>query len=298
MTEFTSKWLTWEPPETSRVQGARSDKSPPDAEPTVQDAGRSDSADSPLTALTTLSVPIGQTQKQAELTTGTPTAPSPNQTPLPDSWTAAAARLRDMDRSAHVDLGRWQQILGDTQRLLDDLGEGWTWAKELAALGWSLEDLFGRDDLDHQSVAWLVQGRRIGPVTKIAIVLRGTDDSITWVYRRDSADSSDHADSPSPETSRPTPETPGVRTAKTAKRWDPGTATLIKWFLDTTPPAQPFELQQAVVIARPGKYWEYLRQDIAAGPQRARGKTGAFQENLRQLYRIFHDSKDIGGGTA
>ena len=94
------------------------------------------------------------------------------------------------------------------------------------------------------------------------------------------------------------PDTSAVGTAETDKRWDPGTATLIKWFLDTTPPAQPFELQQAVVIARPGKYWEYLRQDIAAGPQRARGKTGAFQENLRQLYRVLHDGKDIGGGTA
>ena len=79
--------------------------------------------------------------------------------------------------------------------------------------------------------------------------------------------------------------------------WDAETAALIAWFLKTEPPAHPFKLQQAVTIAHPDKYWEYLRQDIAAGPNRARGKTGAFQENLRQVYRVLHDGKDIGGGT-
>ena len=79
--------------------------------------------------------------------------------------------------------------------------------------------------------------------------------------------------------------------------WDAETAALIAWFLKTEPPAHPFKLQQAVTIAHPDNYWEYLRQDIAAGPGRARGKTGAFQENLRQVYRVLHDGKDIGGGT-
>ena len=145
---------------------------------------RVDRADSPLTALTTLSVPIGQTQKQAEAAPAIPAVSPPNQTPLPESWVAAAARLRDMDRPAHVDLGRWQQILGDTQRLLDDLGDGWSWAKELAALGWDVEDVFGRDDLDRKSLAWLVSGQRIGPVTSVAVTLRGPDGSTSHVYRR------------------------------------------------------------------------------------------------------------------
>ncbi len=89
-----------------------------------------------------------------------------------------------MDRPAHVDLGRWQQILGDMQRLLDDLGEGWSWAKELAALRWTPQDVFGRDPNDFQSVVWRVQGQRIGPVTKIAAVLRGTGGLLSFVYRR------------------------------------------------------------------------------------------------------------------
>ena len=112
------------------------------------------------------------------------------------------------------------------------------------------------------------------------------------------ADSAISADSPSPGASRPTPETPRVDTAKTDKRWDPETAALIQWFLGTEPPTGPFRLQQAVYIARPDKYWEYLKGDIAAGPSRARGRTGALRDDLQRLYRIFHDGKDIGGGTA
>ena len=79
------------------------------------------------------------------------------------------------------------------------------------------------------------------------------------------ANSADSADS-SPESNRTTPETLRVGTAKTDKRWDRETAALIEWFAGTTPPAGPFELRQAVTIARPDAYWEYLKGYIAAGP--------------------------------
>ena len=102
---------------------------------------------------------------------------------------------------------------------------------------------------------------------------------------------------PHKQPNRPTPETSRVRSAKSAKRWDAETAALIEWFLRTKPPSGPLQLQRAVYIAHPDRYWKYLRQDIAAGPNRARGRTGAFQENLWQLYRVLHDGKDIGGGT-
>ena len=69
--------------------------------------------------------------------------------------------------------------------------------------------------------------------------------------------------------------------------WGPKTTALIDWFLKTEPPAQPFELQQAVTIAVPARYWEYLRGDIAAGPNRARGKTGALQHDLHRLHQLF-----------
>ena len=55
----------------------------------------------------------------------------------------------------------------------------------------------------------------------------------------------------------------------------------------TDPPLRPFELQQAVTVAVPARYWEYLKGDITAGPTRARGKTGALQDDLRRLHQLF-----------
>ena len=69
--------------------------------------------------------------------------------------------------------------------------------------------------------------------------------------------------------------------------WDPETAKLIRWFMGTEPPSDHFELQQAVFIARPGLYWAYLRQNIADGPNCARGRTGALQDDLRRLHQLF-----------
>ena len=69
--------------------------------------------------------------------------------------------------------------------------------------------------------------------------------------------------------------------------WDPKTADLIEWFIGTMPPAEPFELQQGVHVARPETYWEYLKADVAAGPNRARGKTGALRDDLKRLHKLF-----------
>ena len=96
---------------------------------------------------------------------------------LPINWTRAFAALRTSSRPSHVAPGRWQQIIADADHLLD-------WARALEDMGWTAGDVFGRDDIDHQSLAWKVKGQRIGPVTSTAIVLRGADGSTTWVYRR------------------------------------------------------------------------------------------------------------------
>ena len=129
---------------------------------------------------------------------------------------------------------------------------------------------------------------------------------LTWEPPETSRVRTDKTDKSQPATL----ETPKVRTDKTDKRasvsfvsaysahsqgnvakvdegWDPETAVLISWFLKTEPPAQPFELQQAVYIARPANYWAYLRADISAGPRRARGRTGALQDDLRRLHQLF-----------
>ena len=64
--------------------------------------------------------------------------------------------------------------------------------------------------------------------------------------------------------------------------WNPEMARLIGWFLATEPPAAPFELQRGVMISHPARYWAYLNGDIAVGPGKGRGFTGAFQADLRQ----------------
>ena len=97
----------------------------------------------------------------------------------PSEWAAAVARLQALDRPATTSEARWQQVLADATRLLD-------WVPMLASLDWTPEDVFGRDDLDYQSLAWKVKGRRIGPATSIAIVLRAADEAVTHIFRRDS----------------------------------------------------------------------------------------------------------------
>ena len=69
--------------------------------------------------------------------------------------------------------------------------------------------------------------------------------------------------------------------------WDAETAILIRWFLTTTPPPEPFELCRGVSILRPAQFWADLKADIARGPNRARGLTGALQDDLRKLYELF-----------
>ena len=151
------------------------------AEPAAQDISRTNSADSavsPLTALTTLSVPIEPLNKQADRTspetTGALTATA--LVAAPQEWAAAAVQLQAMERPATVSDERWQQFRADAARLLD-------WAPMLVAMEWTTQDVFGRDDIDRQSLAWKMQGQRIGPIGRVAAVLRGADGATTWVYR-------------------------------------------------------------------------------------------------------------------
>ena len=100
------------------------------------------------------------------------------------AWAAAAAQLQHMDRPAQVSPKRWQQVIADADRLL-------MWVPMLEAMDWTVEDVFGRDAADTQSVAWRVEGQRIGPVTSIAIVLRAGDGAVTHIYRRNGKDTGD-----------------------------------------------------------------------------------------------------------
>ena len=69
--------------------------------------------------------------------------------------------------------------------------------------------------------------------------------------------------------------------------WDPETARLIKWFLDTSPPPEPFILYQGIRVSRPPDFWQSIKGDISGGLGMARARTGAFQKDLRRLAQLF-----------
>ena len=69
--------------------------------------------------------------------------------------------------------------------------------------------------------------------------------------------------------------------------WDTDTAALIAWFLKTPPPSAPFDLYQGVTVLRPEHFWQFLKDDIAGGPGKARACTGAFQKDLLRLAELF-----------
>ncbi len=66
--------------------------------------------------------------------------------------------------------------------------------------------------------------------------------------------------------------------------WDAEMLTLIRWFLSTHPPAEPFELSKGVTVIRPALWWTATRRDIAAGPDGPRACHGALQSDLRRLH--------------
>ena len=69
--------------------------------------------------------------------------------------------------------------------------------------------------------------------------------------------------------------------------WLPEILGLIKWFLGMTPPSEPFILYQGVRVSRPSDFWQALKNDIAAGPGKARAFTAALQKDLRRLALLF-----------
>ncbi len=65
--------------------------------------------------------------------------------------------------------------------------------------------------------------------------------------------------------------------------WDAEMLTLIRWFLGTRPPAEPFELSKGITVIRPALWWTALRRDLASGPRGPRARYGGLQQDLRRL---------------
>ena len=78
--------------------------------------------------------------------------------------------------------------------------------------------------------------------------------------------------------------------AKRPPRWDAETAALIRWFQTTEPPPGPLTIYPHLVLLRPAAYWDYIRSDIATGPNAGRGYTGALLKDLRRFRELLDGS--------
>ena len=65
--------------------------------------------------------------------------------------------------------------------------------------------------------------------------------------------------------------------------WNGEMVGLIRWFLGTHPPTEPFELSRGVTIIRPALWRTATRRDISLGPNGPRARYGALQQDLRRL---------------
>lgn len=64
---------------------------------------------------------------------------------------------------------------------------------------------------------------------------------------------------------------------------------LIQWFLSVNSlPTEPFQLNSAVKVLDPKRFYAFLHEDIACGPKGIRAKFGALQNDLLCLKKI-HD---------
>ncbi len=68
--------------------------------------------------------------------------------------------------------------------------------------------------------------------------------------------------------------------------WGPVTGLHVLYLLYEAVPTEPFQLDQARFVTDPVSFLVRLYQDVQAGPQGPRARTGALQEDLRLLYML------------
>ena len=90
------------------------------------------------------------------------------------------------------------------------------------------------------------------------------------------------------------PKAPMQRTYKadkstrpTEETWDGEMAELVRWFLGTHPPTEPFELCRGIAVIKPALWWAVMRRELVLGPHGTpRARTGALQQDLRLLHAL------------
>ncbi len=77
---------------------------------------------------------------------------------------------------------------------------------------------------------------------------------------------------------------------ETKQAWGEEEGELVGWFLSTSSlPTEPFQLNGAVRVCDPLKFYAYLRENISCGSKGVRARFGALQQDLRDLKDLFSD---------
>ncbi len=74
-------------------------------------------------------------------------------------------------------------------------------------------------------------------------------------------------------------------------------APVVRWFVDATPPAEPFLLKRGVRITDPARWWRDTIIDIHQGPNGPRARYGALQDDLWRAWRMFRAAGQTGLGA-
>lgn len=107
---------------------------------------------------------------------------------IPREWAEGFAHMDTMARPPGIALWRWQQIVDDAGRFLDQ------WGREAAALGWSPLDVFGvhREAplarTDRMGLALLIGGGEVTAITCHSATIRTTGGALQSFRRRPAAE--------------------------------------------------------------------------------------------------------------
>ena len=102
---------------------------------------------------------------------------------VPRAWAEGYAKLCTMPRPTDFTVERWQRLVDDAGRFLDD------WGRQAAGLGWHAVDVFGVSPhapdarLDQAGLVALIRGERVVAITAETATIR-TSRGQPQTYRR------------------------------------------------------------------------------------------------------------------
>jgi len=100
---------------------------------------------------------------------------------MPREWAEGFAKLQSLTPPQSVSEQRWLQVIDDAGRFLD------SWGPKLAALGWSIGEVFGvhpsRPELRRGGLIWHLRGRRVLAASKDSVTIETSNGPQQRIYR-------------------------------------------------------------------------------------------------------------------